>query len=192
MKLRTVLSGVALIATGCIKAVGPTAIPCGAGGTWGSFEGQSLGVLSDTITAGCAYFSIDLKTGSFGMALTDGTPQGTNPMVRVVGIGLPTGALAIGDGSAPLRAAIFVGTRRFVVGSGSLVTRPIESGFGDVELDGSVEMTGTDSTGATMVVAGEFVARCIGNQPPEGGNDRVAPKPPAECRLPDAALRKDK
>jgi len=161
---------------------------CGGGAYYGSFRGRSIGVSSDTLM-GCAYFMIDPTSGRFSMVLTDGGPTSATPRIQMVRSTVPRVPVVVGDEPGQLTAAMFFGTRRFVV-TGNLITAgPEKLKANEMNLSGRISFSGVDSVGATLDIDGEFIGKCIANNGTFKPQDQLKPVIPPECFVPDAGIR---
>ncbi|HYC51503.1 MAG TPA: hypothetical protein VEB19_10385 [Gemmatimonadaceae bacterium] len=183
--------GVIALATAasCFDITDPDlSVDCGAGAYFGWFRGRATGLVSDTLV-GCAYFMIDPGTGRFSLVLTDGGPLSTTPRIQMVRGGIPGVPVTVGDELGQIAAAMFVGTRRFVVTGDLFTTGPEKQKSNEMSLSGKVNLSGVDSVGATLAVTGEFVGKCIANTGAFVPQDQLKPDIPPECRMPDAGFR---
>ena len=134
---------------------------------FGTFHGNASGEKADTL-AGCAYFTIDLNQLTFGMVLTNGGPQTSNPMVKVFRSSMPGSGLTftVGPTAGQLSGVMFLGSRTFLLSSGTLTSLPpgraADGAVGSLRmLAGSVDLTGTEVGGATLTVKGSFNGQCV-------------------------------
>lgn len=191
-RLLTQLGMIGALATvaSCLEIGSPDlSKDCGGGAYYGSFRGRATGLLSDTLT-GCAYFMIDATTGSFSMVFTDGGPLSVTPRIQMVRAAMPRAPVVIGPELGQLTAAMFVGTRRFVVTGNLFTTGPEKLKNNELGLSGTVTMNGVDSVGVTLDVEGTFVGKCVSNvtgTPPR--QDQLKPIVPPTCLVPDAGIR---
>ena len=141
--------------SGCLSLTEPA-------GSCGSFVGQAGGASTDSLS-GCAFFSIDQVSGTFGLVLTNGGPDNTNPGVKLFrALGRPVaGTHQIGCAPAELCGFAFLGTRAFKL-SGSFVVTASDS----LGVSGSLDATGMDSLGTVLTVRGVFDASCKGQKRP--------------------------
>ena len=151
------LAGIAAFAGASCLDLGPMPVgPCvSADGQLGLFEGRASGASTDSVT-GCAFFGTSNPGGS-GMVLTSGRVTDSRPMVKVIGpIPFP-GTLVAGNGDVgTFYGVIFLDRRRFPV-TGGTVTKTLASA---ARVEGTIDITGTDSVGVTITVRGRFLARC--------------------------------
>jgi hypothetical protein len=161
---------------------------CGGGAYFGSFRGRSDGISSDTLM-GCAYFMIDPTTGRFSMVLTDGGPTSTTPRVQMVRPTVPRLPVTIGDEPGQMTAALFYGTRRFVVTGTVFTTGPEKQKYNEMSLSGTVSLNGIDSVGAILDIEGTFIGKCLADMGTLTPQDQLKPVVPKECYAPDAGIR---
>jgi hypothetical protein len=190
MRGRMAVAGLAALAAGCLaNAGGPNTADCGGGQFLGSFNGVASGAMADTLT-GCAFFAIEPATRSFGLVLTNGGPGSRHPMIKVLSATLPRGTRVVGDEFGQLSGVMFLGPRTFAITGGSLMTGAVTQvrPDGSIALDGLVDLTATDSLGATLAISGSFIGQCVGATEDAGRGDGLKQVPEA-CKLPAAAIR---
>jgi hypothetical protein len=170
-----------LSAAACDGPTPPQLADCGQ--LFGSFEGRVSGAASDTLD-GCGYYAFSTVDGGFGMVLTNGGPSG-DPMVKVFGPSL-FGTRTVGT---EVTGVVFIGPRTFTLTSGT-ITAVSRAGLWERKtLVGSLDVTGTETGGATVRVTGQFDSGCVGihEEPSQVGD--TPRSPPPECAVRAAGAR---
>jgi hypothetical protein len=136
----------------------------------GSFRGNATGAVTDTMS-GCAYFQVAALGGSFGMVLTNGGPNATNPRVRLLRSSFPASppegqgefTFTVGSGNGQLLGHIELGTQIFSLTTGTLIKYVTAEDllYNEYSLNGRIDVTGRALDGTTIRVTGEFIGVCV-------------------------------
>jgi hypothetical protein len=161
---------------GCMDAptIPADRLECGTAEDLGKFHGRATGALADTV-AGCAYFTLDTITKRFWIVMTNGGPLSHETMIKLTRASPPAAftSYSVGPNPGELIGVIFLGARTFQMQSGTMQALRVSQLKTGYHIEGQVNLTAVDSTGAVLAIMGQFTATCIGAPNPTPGSDPV-------------------